>query len=280
MLKFSANLSWLYTEIPLTDRFQAASADGFDAVEMLFPYVLPAQQIKDLLDESGVKCVLFNAPPGGTDEASFDLSWKSGMRGLACLEGREDEFKVGLNHALRYAEILECPRIHVMSGCLTADGPDDSANCTMIKNLRYAADLAASQGREILIEPINTRDFPGYFLTKQQQAHTLLAEVDRPNLKVQMDLYHCQIMEGDIEAKLRCYLPQNSIGHLQIASVPFRTEPDTGELNYSYIFDLLDQLGYEHWIGCEYRPKYGDVSGATSNGLSWLKRRRPNELFR
>jgi hydroxypyruvate isomerase len=209
--------------------------------------------------------VLFNAPPG---------NWDAGERGLACLPGREDEFRAGIDQALRYAQALDCPRIHVMAGLQPAGSVREVLYPTYITNLRWAAGQAAAQGVDVLIEPINTRDIPGFFLNRQDQAHAVLDEVGEPNLKVQMDLYHCQIVEGDVTTKLRQYLPGGRVGHVQIASVPQRHEPDLGELNYAYLFSVLDELGYAGWVGCEYRPARGAVSGGTSAGLGWFHTQR------
>ena len=262
MPRFAANLSMLYSELDFTDRFAAAARDGFQAVEYLFPYAWPAQQLAGLLRQHGLRQVLFNAPPG---------DWDAGERGLACIPGREGEFREGLEQAIAYAKVLECPRIHVMAGLMPKGVDADALRATYVANLRGAADLAAPHGIDILIEPINPRDLPGFFLTRQDQAHALLDEIDRPNVKVQMDLYHCQIVEGDLAMKIRRYLPTGRVGHIQIAGVPERHEPDVGEIHHAYLFELLDRLGYEGWIGCEYRPARGAVPGGTRDGLGWLR---------
>ena len=266
MPRFAANLSFLYTELPFLDRFEAAAKDGFKAVEYLFPYAWPAQDLAARLQAGGLQQVLFNAPAGGSDATSIQQAWDAGWRGLASLSGRESEFRLGVTLALDYAQTLQCPRIHVMAGLApVGSNPADLRAC-YLDNLRWAAGQAAAHGVEVLIEPINTRDMPGYFLNRQGQAHELVLEAGAPNLKVQMDLYHCQVMEGDVSTKLRAYLPTGRIGHVQMAGVPERHEPDVGELNYHYLFSLLDSLGYEGWVGCEYRP-----AGGTSAGLGWLK---------
>ena len=276
MPKFAANLSMLYTELPFLDRFEAAAADGFEAVEFLFPYAWPAAEIAARLRGNGLQQVLFNAPAGGVDAASSVQTWEAGMRGTACLPGREAEFRQGVAMALAYAEALDCPRIHLLAGRAPADAPPDLLHTTYVGNLRWAAAQAASAGRHMLIEPINTRDMPGYFLNYQAQAHAILAEVGSPALQVQMDLYHCQIMEGDVATKLRQYLPTGRVGHLQIAGVPGRHEPDTGELNYAYLLGVLDevaaQCGWHGWVGCEYRPRRGAVPHGTRDGLGWRMR--------
>ena len=270
MPQFAANLNWLYTELPFADRFEAAARDGFKAVELLSPYALPAAELKTLLTANGLQLVLFNAPPGGTDAASIEAAWASkSCWGTACLPGREAEFRTGLALALDYAQQLDCPRIHVMAGVLPEGLARETAQAAYVSNLRHAAALAAASGVDVLIEPINTRDIPGYFLNRQDQAHAILDEVGAANLKVQMDLYHCQVVEGDLAIKLRRYLPTGRIGHIQIAGAPGRNEPDVGEINYPYLFALLDELGYGGWVGCEYRPVRGGVVGATSAGLKW-----------
>ncbi len=258
MPQFAANLSLMYTEHGFLERFAAAAADGFKAVEYLFPYAHPTAELARRLEDLGLKQVLFNAPPGDFD---------AGERGLACLPGREAEFRQGmLEQALPYAQALRCPRIHLMAG-LAPQGVERSAlRAIYIDNLRWAAREAAALGVKVLIEPINTRDIPGYFLNRQDEAHAVVQAVGAPNLKVQMDLYHCQIVEGDLAMKLRQYLPTGNVGHIQIAGVPQRHEPDVGELHHPYLFALLDELGYSGHIGCEYRPRAG-----TSAGLGWFQ---------
>ena len=282
MPQFAANLSMLYTELPFLDRFEAAAADGFKAVEFLFPYAWPAVEIAARLRGNGLQQVLFNAPAGGVDATSSVQTWESGMRGTACLPGREAEFRQGVAMALAYAEALDCPRIHLLAGRAPAEASVESVEAlhtTYVNNLRWAADQAARAGRRVLIEPINTRDMPGYFLNYQAQAHAILAEVGSPALQVQMDLYHCQTMEGDVASKLRQYLPTGRVGHIQIAGVPERHEPDTGELNYAYLLGVLDAVvaesGWDGWVGCEYRPRRGAVPRGTSDGLGWRDAVRP-----
>ena len=253
MLRFAANLSFMYEEYAFPDRFRAAARDGFTAVEYLFPYEYPAPQLASWLQTHGLVQAVFNAPPG---------NWTAGERGLASLPGRENEFRDAMHAAFDYAQTLHCPRVHVMAGL------QPGARSTFVANLAWAAAVAQPAGVQLLIEPINPRDMPGYFLNRQDEAHAIVDEIGSPALKVQMDLYHCQIVEGDVSMKLRKYLPQKSVGHLQIASVPARNEPDHGELNYDYLLDLIDELGFDGWIGCEYRPKAG-----TSVGLAWLRKR-------
>ncbi|MFT4241625.1 MAG: TIM barrel protein, partial [Acidovorax sp.] len=187
--------------------------------------------------------------------------------GTAALPGREAEFRAGIAQALRYADALDCPRVHVLSGVVPPGAQRDALQAQCVANLRWAAAEAARAGREILIEPINPRDVPGYFLNRQDEAHALLDAVQAPNVKVQMDLYHCQIVEGDVAAKLRRYLPTGRVAHIQIAGVPERHEPDQGELHYPYLFGVIDALGYGGWVGCEYRPAAG-----TTQGLAWRDR--------
>jgi hydroxypyruvate isomerase len=262
MPRFAANLSLLYPEHAFLDRFAAARADGFEAVEYLFPYEHEAAVLAACLRENGLQQVLFNAPPG-------DLA--AGERGLACLPGREAQFRDSIARALDYAVALPCPRVHVMAGVLPAGADRTPYQAVYLRNLAWAAQRAADVGVTLLIEPINRRDMPGYFLNRQDHAHDLVAEVGAANVQVQMDLYHCQIVEGDVAMKLREYLPTGRVGHLQIAGVPERHEPDVGELNYPYLFSLIDSLGYTGFVGCEYRPR-----ASTSQGLAWLAAVRPS----
>lgn len=257
MPRFAANLSMMYTELPFMERFGAAAHDGFRAVEFLFPYAHAASDLAAELSRLGLQQVLFNTVPGDFD---------AGERGLAAVPGREAEFLAGVDRAIDYARALRCPRLHAMSGRLP-DGADRTRwHATAVANLREAASRCAVHGIDLLVEPLNTRDNPGYFLTSQAQAHALIAEVGVPNLKLQFDLYHCQIMEGDLATHLREGFAR--IGHVQVAGVPGRHEPDVGEIHYPYLFSLLDELGYDGWVGCEYRPRAG-----TRAGLGWAKGR-------
>lgn len=262
MPRFAANLSMLYNDVDFLDRFAAAARDGFKAVEYLFPYAYTPEQLAALLRQHGLQQVLFNAPPG---------DWDAGERGIACLPGREAEFREGIARAITYAQALQCPRIHVMAGLVPQEVDPATVRATYVANVRYAAEQAAAHGIQILLEPINGRDMPGFFLSRQDQAHALVAEIGATNVKVQMDLYHCQIVEGDLAMKIRQYLPTGNVGHFQIAGVPERHEPDVGELNYPYLFQLLDTLGYDGWIGCEYKPARGAAPHATRDGLGWLQ---------
>ena len=274
MPRFAANLTMMYPERPFLERFEAAAKDGFKAVEYLFPYAFPREELAARLQANGLPQVLFNAPPGGTDAASIDRAWAGGDRGTACVPGREAEFRAGVALALDYAQALDCPRIHLMAGLVPPGHTREAVSPTYVANLRWAAAEAARHGRDVLIEPINTRDIPGFFLNRQDQAHAIVAEVGAANLKVQMDLYHCQIVEGDVAMKIRQYLPTGRVGHFQIAGVPERHEPDIGELNYPYLFKVIDevaaQCGWDGWIGCEYKPKRGGQPGGTSAGLGWF----------
>ena len=269
MPRFAANLSFLYTEHPFLERFAAAAADGFAGVEFLFPYAWTPQALAAPLQAAGLQQVLLNAPPAGSDAGSMASAWDRGERGTACLPGREAEFKAGITTALRYAQMLQCPRIHVMAGLVPQGADRGVLHTTYVRNLRWAAEQAALQGCTLLIEPINPRDMPAYFLVHQAQAHALVAEVGAPNLQVQMDLYHCQVTEGDVASKLRQYLPTGVVGHIQIAGVPERQEPSDGELYYPYLLAMVDELGYGGWVGCEYRPRLGAQPGGTRAGLGW-----------
>jgi hydroxypyruvate isomerase len=271
MPRFAANLSFLYQELPFLDRFAAAARDGFGAVEYMAPYGFEAAEIVARLRAHGLRQVLFNAPPSGADAASVATAWTRADRGTTCLPGREAEFRGGFAQALAWADALDCPRIHVMAGLAPADADRAALQAAYVANLRWAAAEAAASGRTILIEPINLRDMPGYFLNRQDAAHAVVEAVGAPNLQVQMDLYHCQVVEGDVAAKLRRHLPGGRVGHLQIAGAPDRHEPDMGELHHPYLFDLIDALGYDGWIGCEYRPARGAVPGGTTDGLGWMR---------
>ena len=272
MPQFAANLSLMYTEYAFLDRFAAAAQDGFAGVEFLFPYEHVGTELRTRLTDNGLQQVLFNAPPGGATRSDAASAWARGERGTACLPGREAEFRFGIALALEYAAALGCPRVHVMAGLVPAGAEPQRVQATFLSNLQHAASEAAKVCVDILIESINTRGMPGYFLNRQDHAHALVQAVGAPNLRVQMDLYHCQIVEGDLATKLRQYLPSGRVGHIQIAGVPQRHEPDTGELNYPYLFGVIDELGYAGWIGCEYRPRGGVRPGATREGLGWIPR--------
>ena len=256
MPRFAANLSMMFTEAPFLDRFDAAKEAGFSGVEYLFPYDFEPEAIAARLRKNSLENVLFNMPPG---------NWAAGERGITSLPGREEEFRSGVEKALEFAQKLGVRRLHAMAG-IPPSGLDPAAcRATLIANLRYAAKELAAHDIVLLLEAINTRDMPGFFVSTQAESHAICAEVNAPNLKMQMDCYHMQIMEGDLATKLRRYMP--NCGHIQIAGVPERHEPDTGEVRYEYLYRLLDELGYDGWIGCEYRP-----AGKTAEGLSWLPR--------
>jgi hydroxypyruvate isomerase len=266
MPRFSANLTFLFNEVPFLDRFDEAAQAGFRAVEFAFGYEYQVKEIAARVAAYKLDVVLINSPPG---------NYEAGDRGLASLSGREHEFAASVVTALRYAQTLRCPRIHVMAGLLPegADGEERARRLrTYKRNLRFACQEAAEQNVTVLIEPINPRDMPRYLLSTQAEAHAIREEIAMANLKVQMDLYHAQVVEGDLTTKIRRWLPH--IGHFQIAGVPGRNEPNVGELNYEYLFKLLDELKYDGYVGCEYRP-----AQATAAGLGWLYKlidRRPS----
>ena len=254
MPRFAANLSMMYNEVPFLERFARAAADGFVGVEYLFPYDYDAQKLKELLKANGLRQALFNAPPG---------DWAKGERGIASLPGREDEFKASIEKALEYAHVLDCKTIHVMSGNRVPLMLREHQLSILKNNIALACEMAQKFGVKIVLEPINLRSMPEYFLNRQDEAQAIVRALQQPNLAVQFDFFHCQIGEGDVTTKLLRDLPH--IGHIQIASVPDRHEPDVGELNYEWLFGVIDQSGYDGWIGCEYIP-----AGETSAGLGWF----------
>jgi len=252
MPRLDANLSWLFTEVPFLDRFEAAAKAGFRAVEFLQPYEFPPAEIAARLERHHLEHVLFNLPPGDAGK---------GERGLAAVPGREAEFMRNVERALDYAKVTGCTRIHATAG--TASGGE--AEAVYVANLRAAADFLAPHGITLLIEPLNTRDNPGYFLSTAGAALRILDRVARANAGLQFDLYHCQIMEGDLARHIRDFAGR--FAHVQIAGVPERHEPNIGEVNYEYVLDLLDEAGYTGWVGCEYRPRAGTLAG-----LGWARR--------
>ena len=256
MPKFAANLSFLFTDLPFVERFSRAAAAGFGGVEYLFPYDYPAHQVADWLKSAELEQVLFNLAPG---------DWAAGERGLACLPKRQGEFAESVEQALNYALVLDCQRLHCMAGLRPAGVEEGVLETTYIANVRYAADRLATIGATLMIEPINSRiDMPGYWLDSVDQAFRLQKVVDRNNVKVQYDIYHAQIIAGDLARTLEANIEQ--IGHIQIADNPGRHEPGTGEINYPFLFELLDRLGYDGWVGCEYKPLR-----TTEAGLGWFK---------
>jgi len=254
MPKLAANLSLMYPEIDFLDRFEAAAGHGFKAVEYLFPYAYPGDELARRLKRHGLQQALFNFPPG---------NWEAGERGIAALPGREAEFRDGLAKALDYARLLGCPRLHCMAGIVPAGADRAACEATYRANLQAAAEAAAGAGVTLLIEPLNKRDFPGYFLNRNDQAVGILTAIGHPRLKLQYDAYHTQMSEGSLAETLRQNFAR--VGHIQIAGVPGRNEPDgRQEINYAFLLGLIDELGYDGWVGCEYRPRAG-----TEAGLAW-----------
>ncbi|MGQ7247350.1 hydroxypyruvate isomerase [Halomonas sp. V046] len=258
MTKFAANLSMLFTELDFLDRFEAAAKAGFDGVEYLFPYDFPAADIKARLDANGLTQVLHNLPAG---------DWGAGERGIACHPDRVEEFRAGVDTAIEYATALSCRQVNCLAGIVPPGVSHEQAHQTLVANLRYAAERMQAAGILLIAEPINTRDIPGFFLNRTEQALALFDEVGSDNLKLQYDIYHMQIMEGDLAPTLEKHLSR--IAHVQLADNPGRHEPGTGEINYPFLFDHLERLGYGGWIGCEYKP-----AASTEEGLGWLDQAR------
>ena len=256
MPKFAANLSMLFTEVPFLDRFERAAANGFTAVEFLFPYAWPAAEIKSRLDENKLKLVLHNLPPG---------DWDGGERGIACLPDRIDEFREGVARGIEYATALGVNQLNCLAGKVPMGADDATLRKTLVGNLKYAAAELKKAGLRLLIEPINTYDIPGFYLNRTAQAIAILDEVGASNAFVQYDIYHAQRMEGEIAATLAKHLAR--IGHIQLADNPGRNEPGTGELNWAFLFAHLDKIGYTGHIGCEYKP-----ATTTEAGLGWRQR--------
>lgn len=255
MPKFAANLNFLFQDIDFLDRFAAAAENGFQAVEYLFPYEYPPDQLKQALAKHGLVQALFNLSPG---------DWNAGDRGLAALPGRETEFRAAVKLAGKYAEALACKQVHVMAGIVPEGAQRDVYEECYIANLSYAADYFAVRGVRTLIEPLNSFDMPGYLLNGSKQARRVIEAVGSDNLYLQYDVYHLQIMEGNLAYSFERDLDITS--HIQIAGVPGRHEPVIGEVNYPYLFALFDRLGYDGWVGCEYRPR-----GETRAGLDWAR---------
>lgn len=255
MPRFAANLSLMFPELGFLDKFGAARACGFDAVEFLFPYGHSAERVLHAMRQHQLRTVLFNLPAG---------DWAKGERGMACDPRRTAEFRAGVALALDYARTLGVSHLHCLAGLLAGGITAAEAHASYVDNLRYAAGQLAPHGITLLIEPINTFDMPGYFLTGSDQAAAVIAECAAPNLFMQFDMYHMQRMEGDAAIGIRKHFPL--IRHMQLADVPGRHEPGTGSMDYPALFALVDQLGYSGWIGCEYHPL-----GDTAAGLEWLR---------
>lgn len=252
MARLAANLTMMFGEVPFLDRFEMAASAGFRAVEFLFPYAFEPEEIRDRCVRYGLEVVLFNCPPG---------DWEAGERGIAALPGREEEAREAIDLALRYAEVLRCPTLHLMAGLRSGRHPVEAMVGTYVEAIRYAA----VAGRTITIEPLNRRNVPGYLFDRSDAACAILERAGCENARLQADLYHMQISEGDITVRIRELMPL--IGHVQIASVPERQEPDAGELDIHYLLRKLDDFGYRGWIGCEYSPRAG-----TLEGLGWAQR--------
>ena len=256
MPRFAANLTMLFTEVPFLDRFERAAQSGFEAVEFLFPYAFDVAEIRRRLVDNGLTLVLHNLPAG---------DWDAGERGIACHPDRIDEFRDGVGRALGYAQALAVKQLNCLAGKAPAGVPDELLRSTFTDNLRYAAKVLKGADVRLLIEPINTFDIPGFYLSRTAQAAGILADVGADNVFIQYDIYHAQRMEGELAATVQKYLPL--IGHIQLADNPGRNEPGTGEINYAFLFAHLDRIGYDGWIGCEYKP-----ATTTEAGLGWRQR--------
>ena len=256
MPQFAANLTMLFNEVPFMERFEAAAKAGFKHVEFLFPYAFPAADIKARLDANGLSLVLHNLPAG---------DWDAGERGIACHPDRVQEFRAGVAKAIEYAKVLGVPKLNCLVGKAPAGADEQAVYQTMVENLRFAAGELKAAGLRLLIEPVNTFDIPGFALNRTEQALALIDEVGSDNLFVQYDIYHAQRMEGELGATLQKNLAR--IGHIQLADNPGRNEPGTGEINYPFLFKLIDRIGYTGTIGCEYKP-----AGTTEAGLGWREK--------
>ena len=253
MTKLAANLTMLYNEVDFLDRFEAAAKSGFAGVEYLFPYAYPKEQLAERLLRHRLIQVLHNLPAG---------DWAGGERGIACHSDRVGEFQDGVGKAIEYAQALSCDKVNCLSGIAPKGVDADKVRATFVSNLRFAADELAGAGIKLLIEPINTYDIPGFYLSRTQQALDVIQDTGSSNIYVQYDIYHMQRMEGELANTLKAHLPQ--IAHVQLADNPGRNEPGTGEINYRFLFGILDAIGYDGWIGCEYKPKT-----TTTEGLGW-----------
>ena len=256
MLKLAANLSMMFNEVPFLDRFDAAAKAGFSAVEFLFPYDFPAVELKRRLAVNGLTQALFNMPPG---------DWANGERGLASLPGRQQEFRDNVAIALEYAEILDCKLIHCMAGIPPAGTHPVTAAALFASNVAWAAEQAQQTGRRLALEPINHRDMPGYHLNTMAQGAAVVDALGIDRVGLQFDIYHCQTTEGDVTKRMAALIDR--IVHMQIADVPARNEPGTGEIGWEFVFRQIDALGYQGFVGCEYRP-----AGDTVAGLGWRAR--------
>lgn len=256
MPKFAANLTMLFNEVPFLDRFECAAKAGFEAVEFLFPYAFSVEDIRQRLEVNNLKLVLHNLPAG---------DWDQGERGIACHPDRVSEFREGVATAISYAKGLKVGQLNCLAGKAPAGIADDVLRQTLVDNLRFAAAELKKAGLRLLIEPINTFDIPGFYVNRTTQAVSILVEVGADNAFVQYDIYHAQRMEGELAATMQKYLSR--IGHIQLADNPGRNEPGTGEINYPFLFAHLDRLGYDGWIGCEYKP-----ATTTEAGLNWRQR--------
>jgi hydroxypyruvate isomerase len=258
MPRFAANLTMLYNELPFLDRFVAAAQSGFQAVEFLFPYDFAAEDIAQRLKDNSLQLVLHNLPAG---------NWAGGERGIACHPDRVEEFRDGVYQALACALLLKPPQMNALAGIAPAGVSEAEARRTLVDNLKFAAHALGERGIRLLMEPINTFDIPGFFVSRTAQALAIMDEVGSHNLYLQYDIYHAQRMEGELVATMKRHLPR--IGHIQLADNPARNEPGTGEIAYRFLFDQLDALGYTGWIGCEYKPK-DSSPGGTEAGLGWV----------
>ena len=255
MPRFAANLTMLYNETPFLERFKAAADAGFKAVEFLFPYDFPKEQVAAALKNNGLALALHNLPAG---------DWAAGERGIACHPDRVQEFRDGVEKAIDYAKALNCPQVNCLSGVLPKGVSADAARGVLVENLQYAAEKLAAEKIGLLLEPVNSHDIPGFFVDRPSFGFSLLDAAGARNLKLQYDIYHAQVMEGDLANTMAREFAR--IGHIQLADNPGRNEPGTGEINFPFLFRRLDELGYSGWIGCEYKPKT-----TTTEGLSWVK---------
>jgi len=255
VIKFSANLTMLFTEVGFLERFPRAARAGFKAVEYMFPYEWDKEQLAGLLEKYRLEQVLYNLPAG---------NWQAGERGIACLPDRVAEFQQGVGLAIEYAKVLKCPHLNCLVGIAPEGVPAEKVRQTLVANLRFAATAMEKEGIRLLVESLNDRDMPGFYLVHTSDALRLLKEVNHPNIYLQYDIYHMQIMEGNLTTTIRDNL--SHIAHIQVADNPGRHEPGTGEINFTNLFRFIDEAGYSGWIGCEYKP-----AGVTEDGLKWVE---------